>query len=69
MEILSSFVQQVVAHIYELTRLMGETSYGLDIIIMTMLITLILWPGSLLHPAHPVRSDHLYPVQTDHAPL
>lgn len=44
MEILSSFVQQVVAHIYELTRLIGEPSYGLAIIIMTILIKLILSP-------------------------
>lgn len=44
MEILSSFVQQVVAHIYELTRLIGEPSYGLAIIIMTILIKLILAP-------------------------
>ena len=44
MEILSSFVQQVVGHIYELTRLVGEPSYGLAIIIMTILIKLILAP-------------------------
>lgn len=44
MQILSSFIQSVVAHIYDLTRLIGEPSYGLAIIIMTILIKLILAP-------------------------
>lgn len=44
MQILSSFVQQVVGYIYELTRFIGEPSYGLAIIIMTILIKLLLSP-------------------------
>lgn len=44
MEILSSFIQSVVAHIYDLTRIIGEPNYGLAIIIMTILIKLILAP-------------------------
>lgn len=44
MQILSSFIQSVVAHIYDLTRIIGEPSYGLAIIIMTILIKLILAP-------------------------
>jgi YidC/Oxa1 family membrane protein insertase len=44
LQILSSFVQQVVGYIYELTRFIGEPSYGLAIIIMTILIKLLLSP-------------------------
>ena len=44
MEFLSSFVQQVVSAIYEATRMIGEPSYGLAIIIMTILIKLLLYP-------------------------
>lgn len=44
MEFLSSFVQQVVSAIYEATRVIGEPSYGLAIIIMTILIKLLLYP-------------------------
>ena len=43
-EFLSSFVQQVVSAIYEATRMIGEPSYGLAIIIMTILIKLLLYP-------------------------
>ena len=44
MQFLSNLVQQVVAHIYEFTRILGEPSYGLAIILMTILIKLLLWP-------------------------
>ena len=44
MQVLSNLVQQVVAHIYEFTRILGEPSYGLAIILMTILIKLLLAP-------------------------
>jgi len=44
LEFLSSLVGKVVAFIYELTRALGEPSYGLAIIIMTILIKIILYP-------------------------
>ena len=37
-------MQQVVSAIYEATRMIGEPSYGLAIIIMTILIKLLLYP-------------------------
>lgn len=44
MEILSSLVQQAVSHIYTLTQAMGYPSYGLAIIILTILIKVALYP-------------------------
>jgi len=44
LQVLSNLVQQVVAHIYEFTRILGEPSYGLAIILMTILIKLLLAP-------------------------
>lgn len=44
MQVLSNLVQQVVGHIYEFTRILGEPSYGLAIIVMTILIKLLLAP-------------------------
>lgn len=44
MDILSSFVQQLITHIYNFTATIGFPNYGLAIIILTILIKLILYP-------------------------
>ena len=44
MDILSSFVQQIIGHLYSLTVAVGMPSYGLAIILLTILIKLILYP-------------------------
>ncbi len=44
MDFLSNLVQQAVSHIYALTQSMGMPSYGLAIIILTVIIKIILYP-------------------------
>ena len=44
MDILSSFVQQAIGHLYSLTQTMGVPSYGLAIIFLTIIIKLVLYP-------------------------
>lgn len=43
-DILSNFVQQLLAFFYSLTNMIGLPNYGLAIILMTIVVKLILWP-------------------------
>lgn len=44
MDFLSNIVQQVITFLYGLTNMLGVPSYGLAIVIMTVIVKLILYP-------------------------
>ncbi len=44
MDFLSNIVQQVITFLYGLTNMLGVPSYGLAIVIMTIIVKLILYP-------------------------
>lgn len=44
MDFLSNIVQQIIGHLYTLTQAIGFPSYGLAIILLTIIIKLILYP-------------------------
>jgi YidC/Oxa1 family membrane protein insertase len=44
LDFLSNIVQQVITFLYGLTNMLGVPSYGLAIVIMTVIVKLILYP-------------------------